>query len=347
MQTVPYGTLAFLQVVMTSVKISWIRRLFDNSYHPWKTLAKRLLHKVGALYIFHFDLKFSEQSLYDVKRLPSFYKDLALLWEKYSNLLVQSQVNKTTASSQAIFNNKNLLIKGKSIWHKLLSSQGMRIIGDLYDNEGSIKTWNVLSAEYHLGPQSFLSYYSLVKAIPKDWKAILRSSIVIDGNLTSENANNELYRHLSAKFVYKKLISNCFVHPTSQLHLLKKLNLQDVNWQTVYMLPRFCTIDSHTRILQYKILNNILYLNNRLFKMNIFNSELCWFCEAEPETVIHLLCSCRKVKQLWSSVQQWCSKCFSLLDLSPQTVVLGFLENARAHIHQNLILLFLFKKIRV
>ena len=98
----------------------------------------------------------------------------------------------------------------------------MRIIGDLYDYEGSIKTWSVLSAECHLGPESFLSCYSLVKAIPKEWKAILRSSIVIDGNLASENANNELYRHLSAKFVCKKLISNCFVHPTSQVHLLTK-----------------------------------------------------------------------------------------------------------------------------
>ena len=33
---------------LTSAKISWIRRLFDNSFHPWKTLAKRLLHKVGV-----------------------------------------------------------------------------------------------------------------------------------------------------------------------------------------------------------------------------------------------------------------------------------------------------------
>ena len=145
---------------LTSVKISWIRRLFDNNFHPWKILAKRLLRKVGGLYIFHFDLKLSEQSLYDVKRLPSFYKDVVLLWEKYSNLLVQRKVNKKTVFSQALFNNKNLLIRGESIWHKLLYSQGMRIIGDLYDNEGSIKTWSVLSAEYYLGPESFLSCYS-------------------------------------------------------------------------------------------------------------------------------------------------------------------------------------------
>ena len=155
MLTGAYGTLTSLQVVMTSANISWILRLFDNNFHPWKTTAKRLLHKVGGLYIFHFDLKLSEQSLYDVKRLPSFCKDLILLWEKYSNLLVQSEVNNKTVLSQAIFNDKNLLIKGESVWHKLLYSQGMRIIGDLYDNEGAIKTWNVLSAEDHLSLNLF------------------------------------------------------------------------------------------------------------------------------------------------------------------------------------------------
>ena len=87
---------------LTSVKISWIRRLFDNNFHPWKTLVKKILHKVEGLYIFRFDLKLSEQSLYDVKRLPSFYKDLVLLWEKYSHLLVQSEVNKKSVLPQAI-----------------------------------------------------------------------------------------------------------------------------------------------------------------------------------------------------------------------------------------------------
>ena len=195
-----------------------------------------------------------------MKRLASFYKDIVVLKEKYSDLFVQSEVNKKSVLSQAIFNNKNLLMKGESIWHKLLYSKGVRLIGDLYDNEGAIKTWNMLSSEYHLGPESFLSCYFLVKAIPKEWKVILSASTDTDRNLAFENSHNEFYRHLSAKFVYKKLISSCFVHPASRAHLLRKLNLQDVNWQTVYTLPRLCTTESHTRIFLYKIPNNIFYL---------------------------------------------------------------------------------------
>ena len=230
-------------------------------------------------------------------------------------------MNKRSILSQEIFDNKNLLIKGESIWHKLWYSKYMRLIGNLYDNEDAIKTWNMLSVEYHIGSESLLNVFNslLLLTHMKIWHLKIRIT-----NLTDISVLN---------FFTKKLISSCFVYPTSQAHSLGKLNLQDVNWQTVYILPRLCTIDSHTGIFQYKILNNILYLNNRLFKMNIVNSELCSFCQTEAETIIHLLCSCRKVKQLWTSVQQWCRKCFSLADLSPPTAVLGFLENARAHIH--------------
>ena len=59
-------------------------------------------------------------------------------------------------------------------------SKGQRLIGDLYDNEGAIKTWNISSAEYNLGAESLLSCYSLVKAIPKDWKVNVRATTDTD-----------------------------------------------------------------------------------------------------------------------------------------------------------------------
>ena len=146
-----------------------------------------------------------------MKRLPNFYKDLVLFGQKHFNLLVQSELNKQSILSQAIFDNKNLLIKGESVWHKLLYSKGVCLC------------------------VSFLSCYSLVKTIPKDWRVVLRAFTDTDENLAFENSYDELYRYLSAKFFHKKLISNHFVHPSFGAHLLRKLNIQEVNWRTVYM----------------------------------------------------------------------------------------------------------------
>ena len=39
-----------------------------------------------------------------------------------------------------------------------------------------------------------------------------------------------------------------------------------IDWKDIYLLPRKTTINTKHRSLQCKILNNVLYLNKRLFK---------------------------------------------------------------------------------
>ena len=48
-------------------------------------------------------------------------------------------------------------------------------------------------------------------------------------------------------------------------------------------MSRRVTIDTNLRIFQYKILNNVLYLNEKLFKFKIVSSPLCSFCNSENE----------------------------------------------------------------
>ena len=55
------------------------------------------------------------------------------------------------------------------------------------------------------------------------------------------------------------------------------------------MLPRIVTIESSLRSFQYKILNNILYLNERLFKFNIVDSPLCSLCQGRIGTYIFVV----------------------------------------------------------
>ena len=43
-----------------SLKISWIRKLKDSNFHPWKVLANHLLSEVGGETIFHANLSLSE-----------------------------------------------------------------------------------------------------------------------------------------------------------------------------------------------------------------------------------------------------------------------------------------------
>ena len=50
-------------------------------------------------------------------------------------------------------------------------------------------------------------------------------------------------------------------------------------------MPHRVTIDTDLRIFQYKSLNNVLYLNEKLFKLKIVSSLFCSFCNSENGTL--------------------------------------------------------------
>ena len=91
------------------------------------------------------------------------------------------------------------------------------------------------------------------------------------------------------------------------------------------MLPRVTTIESSLRSFQYRILNNTLYLNERLFKFNIVNSPLCLLCKQENGSVIHSFVICHEARSLWDQLSTWTSSKNITLpsNLVPQVVILG------------------------
>ena len=67
----------------------------------------------------------------------------------------------------------------------------------------------------------------------------------------------------------------------------------------MHFMPRRVTIDINLRIFQYKILNDVLYLNEKLFKFKIVSS-----LNSEDGTPIHLFYSCNQTKSLWFKFQE-------------------------------------------
>ena len=91
------------------------------------------------------------------------------------------------------------------------------------------------------------------------------------------------------------------------------------------MLPRQVTIESSLRSFQYKILNNILYLNEKLFKFKIADSPLCSLCKTENESMLHLFCECAVTSNLLEQFKLWVSDIFHFgkIDIDPQIIIFG------------------------
>ena len=97
------------------------------------------------------------------------------------------------------------------------------------------------------------------------------------------------------------------------------------------MLPRILTTDSSLSSFQYKILNNILYLNKRPYKFNIVDSPLCSLCGAYNETIKHLFCTCTVTQRLWDQLKSWMHGVISFPILDPKTIILGLWRKKTSH----------------
>ena len=113
----------------------------------------------------------------------------------------------------------------------------------------------------------------------------------------------------------------------SRKYISKKFPNKEIEWKCIYLMPRRVTIDTNLRIFWYKILNNVLYLYEKLFKSKIVSSPLYSFCNSENETPIHLFHSCNQTKSLWCKLQELLNSEILLPQNAPQSAFFGFTDN--------------------
>ena len=90
-----------------------------------------------------------------------------------------------------------------------------------------------------------------------------------------------------------------------------------------------------------KILNSVLYLNEKLFRFKKISCLLCSFFQVENETPIHFFHGCIKNNLLWCKLKKIIKTKIDLPINTPQSAIFGFLncEN-NSDIINHLLLIF-------
>ena len=101
------------------------------------------------------------------------------------------------------------------------------------------------------------------------------------------------------KWTLKKFILSLYhsklIYQHLEFILKKKITLYNFQLKDIYILPRKVTINAYLRSFQYKILNNVPYLNKNLHALGLSNTQLCSSCKMKEETISYLFCYCTHI----------------------------------------------------
>ena len=304
------------------MQLSWIRRLYDNSFHPWKVIPNHFFS--NKLFYPNLNIDFITFG-----KAPIFYKNIVNFWCEVADSL---PVTASSILSECIFNNNLLKIENNIVKRNFLGMKRLLFVADLFDDEGNTMGWECFKRKNNLKQTLYFKWAQLISCIPVNWKNVIkldkgRSRLFCDfePHLITKAKIFPINKLCSKEF-YKILISAISKSPTSQAHILQILKKDSLPWKEIYNLPRQVTLDTYSRIFQYKCLNNILYLNNALYKMNLVDSPLCSFCKEQNESISHFFYDCRVTQSLWHEVQHFFRTCFIVPNLSLQSAYLGFFE---------------------
>ena len=216
------------------------------------------------------------------------------------------------------------------------------------DNKGKLKSWEKLKNEFSLTDACKFQWLQVIHAIPKQWKeniasfdGNLESLIIKDHNLIKKHQVYSLTR-LDSKELYKLQILLRINKPTSQSYFENLFEIADIDWKKVYFISRIVTIDTKLSAFQYRILNNILYLNKMLFSFGINNNPLCSFCKSRDETMIYVFYDCAHIQMVWTKLQSYLASSLKILNLTPQSAIFGFIHTEEYKIINHFLLIFKF-----
>ena len=93
----------------------------------------------------------------------------------------------------------------------------------------------------------------------------------------------------SLKHIYRSFWAKKQTTPTAKEKLSAKYHHLTIDWKRVYVLSFRTTLETKLWEFQFKILNSIVFTNEKLFRFDMAESYKCVFCQTEVESIEHLL----------------------------------------------------------
>ena len=301
---VEMGGLKMLDIdsMISAKRIICLKKFLEDYQSTWKTILDKLLSPVGGRFVLHCNFHTSKLKI----SLPDYYKECFDAW---SDLNGKTPTCYREIINELIWNNRFLCHDKKSMYRRDIVNLGFIKIGDLITEDNSF----LYGINSLVNPEQRFFLMSIVNSIPAEWRSFVKVStdvLVVDPlpnipTIRMESDNLVPILDASSKQIYQLFLRKKQIPPTAKQKITNKYPNAVINWQKVYSLAFQTTLESKIREFQYKILNCIVFTNEKLSRIGLVESPSCTFCHEVAESVEHLFFSCKISSDFWKHVLSW------------------------------------------
>ena len=280
-----------------SLKLSWLRRFFLDSqvenfnYHMFVNfLPSAVFPKMNMGSDYFRKLSISTQN--------TFWKEVLLAFIELVD------ITSMNIASQSLWSNPKIKINNSSIYLKHWCTNGIRFVNDILNSDGTFLSYTQLKNKFDVHI-NFIQYYGICNAIRAGYgktviPKITEPTCIIPGALLAI-----LKRKKGCSHIYQSFLKHREIECKSLLKWKMRLGIEDKVFFSYCLLPVNSSQDISIKWFQYKILNNILYMKDSLYKFKLVPDKNCTFCQNSDETLIHIFCDCPYTEKIWLELEKW------------------------------------------
>ena len=182
----------------------------------WMAIPSFYLKNVGGPFIFYCDCDYDVKFL-DLNNIPAFYTDILNAWAEVWEQISDNEIH---IRNVILWNNKHILIDGKSVYWKEWHEVGILRIKELLDENNRFLTLDKFFSKTGL-KALFTKLYGLISAIPYRWKCALRPGCIMNNQEIEQNTTMEISA-ITSKKARNILIQRKFVEPLPSPRLCRQ-----------------------------------------------------------------------------------------------------------------------------
>ena len=234
-----------------------------------------------------------------------------------------------------LFNNREILINGKSFHYNEWHQKGIFSIRDVLNDERKFLSYQEFLQKYNL-KCNILRYFQVLAAIPKHLREKARHTSFDKLKFGKDNflfplsptVSINLLKVKSKDFLlaYYKKVCNQGYWPKEMGTRIKRLNL---NWPCYFSKLKLICNESKLREFYYKFLHRIIVTKKELYCFRIESNKDCLYCN-ESDSIGHTFIDCHQSKYFFKYVLEWFnSEHATSYSLSTEEFLFGKFDNAQ------------------